>query len=147
MAVTRRRYRRSGKVHRRKSHKKLARRTRGKKHSRRASRRIRHRGGDYASVNDYRSGAFNKATDQLLMHRQPSTYQAALDAANTPVPGVNTVYKGGRRIRRKYRGGNAGECVTWHGAGGPCIPKPIEYNGPYGAIPIHQTAGVYPKQT
>jgi len=117
-----------------------------------------YRGGQYATVHDYKSGNFNRASDQLLMAKSPSTYQQALDAANTPVPGVNTVQAGGRRMRRARRhsrrrihmlGGSnmpAADCPTWHGAGGPCIPQPVAYNGPYGAIPIPQTAGLYPKQ-
>lgn len=116
----------------------------------------RQRGGQYATVDDYRSGHFNKGVDQLLLAKNPSTYQQALAAANTPVPGINTVYKGGRRYARRHRtfhrrmrGGMtqpAANCPTWHGAGGPCVPQPVAYNGPYGAIPIHQTAGLYPKQ-
>jgi len=143
----------------------LSRKTRTRRHSsrrhkrahRRTHRRM-YRGGQYATVNDYKSGAFNRSSDQLLMAKNPATYQQALDAANTPVPGVNTVQTGGRRMRRSRRhsrrrihmmGGTnmpAADCPTWHGAGGPCIPQPFAYNGPYGAIPIHQTAGLYPKQ-
>jgi len=143
----------------------LSRKTRTRRHSsrrhkrahRRTHRRM-YRGGQYATVNDYKSGAFNRSSDQLLMAKNPATYQQALDAANTPVPGVNTVQTGGRRMRRSRRhsrrrinmmGGTnmpAADCPTWHGAGGPCIPQPVAYNGPYGAIPIHQTAGLYPKQ-
>lgn len=153
------------KISRRRS-RKLSRKTRTRRHSsrrhRRAPRRTHrrnYRGGQYATVNDYKSGAFNKASDQLLMAKNPSTYQQALEAANTPVPGVNTVHAGGRRMRRARRrsrrrthmmGGSnmpGSNCPTWHGAGGPCIPQPVAYNGPYGAVPIHQTSGLYPKQT
>jgi len=117
-----------------------------------------YRGGSYATTHDYKSGDYNRASDQLLMAKNPATYEQALNAANTPVPGVNVAHTGGRRMRRMRRnsrrrlhmmgGGNmpSGNCPTWHGAGGPCIPQPVAYNGPYGAIPIHQTAGLYPKQ-
>ena len=149
----------------RKYSRRLSRKTRTRRHSsrrhrktsRRTQRRL-YRGGQYTTVHDYKSGAFNRAGDQLLMAKNPSTYQQALDAANTLVPGVNTVQAGGRRMRRvrshsrrriHMLGGSnmpAADCPTWHGAGGPCIPQPVAYNGPYGTIPIHQTSGLYPKQ-
>lgn len=134
-----------------------ARRTRTmtrKTHTRKIHRK--QQGGKYSTTHDYRSGEFNKAADQLLMAHNPSTYEQALSVANTRVPGVNTVHKGGRRYARRHhsfnrrmRGGMTQQnanCPTWHGAGGPCVPQPVSYNGPYGAIPIHQTAGIYSKQ-
>jgi hypothetical protein len=149
----------------RKGSRRVSRKTRSRRHSSRRHRRSQrkthrrmYRGGSYATTNDYKSGTFNRASDQLLMSKNPSTYEQALNAANTLVPGVNTVQMGGRRMRRTrrhsrrrihMRGGSnpiAADCPTWHGAGGPCIPQPVAYNGPYGAIPIHQTAGLYPKQ-
>lgn len=150
----------------RKHTRRAARKTRTRRHSsrrhtraqRKIHRRMMRRGGAYTTTHDYKSGEFNRASDQLLMAKNPATYEQALNAANTPVPGVNTVQAGGRRMRRMRRhsrrrlhmmGGTnmpAGNCPTWHGAGGPCIPQPVAYNGPYGAIPIHQTAGLYPKQ-
>lgn len=149
----------------RKHSRRLSRKTRTRRHSSRRHRKVQrrthrriHRGGQYATVHDYKSGSFNRSSDQLLMAKNPATYQQALDAANTLVPGVNTFHAGGRRMRRSRRhtrrrihmlGGSntpAANCPTWHGAGGPCISQPVAYNGPYGGIPIHHTAGLYPKQ-
>ena len=81
------------------------------------------------------------AVDQLLVKGSPSSHSDALDKANALVPGVNSAYVGGKRVRRtvkrmmkrlpklrlRMKGGSA-ECVSWHGTAGNCVKAPLSYD-------------------